>query len=121
MVLVFEIFAVPNIVSRLGVRTSQRLGSVFEIPVYLLVPLLSRVNAAGLPVTAAAIFLLFTCTVGTNAVSVFSGVTGWDSFVKATGGLLLPSDKYSSSVSGKLIRKGPSTLHSIESVNCVFA
>lgn len=75
MVLVFELFAVPNIFPRFGVRLSQRVGSAFEIPVYFLVPMLSLVHGAGLPVTAASAILLFTCTAGSNAVSVLTAVT----------------------------------------------
>eukprot|EP00904_Undaria_pinnatifida_P000573 jgi/Undpi1/10516/HiC_scaffold_29.g12966.m1 len=66
MVLVYEIFAVPNVTPRLGVRMSQRAGSVFVLPVYFLLTLLSNANYAGTHVTIIAIILLFTCYVGSN-------------------------------------------------------
>lgn len=72
MVLAFEIIAVPNLTPRLGVRMSQRLGSIFEIPVYFLIPLISRVNGAEFPVDVAAVILLFTCYVTSNSVSPFA-------------------------------------------------
>lgn len=72
MILAFDLFAVPNLTPRLGVRMSQRLGSVFEVPVYFLIPLLSRVHVADFPVTAAAIILLFVCYITSNAVSILA-------------------------------------------------
>lgn len=69
MVLAFELFAVPNLTPRLGVRMSQRLGSAFEIPVYVLIPLLSCLNGAKFPASLVAVILLFTCYVTSNAVS----------------------------------------------------
>lgn len=69
LVLVFEMFAVPNITPRVGFKMSQRLGSIFEIPVYVLLPLLSNLNADGTFVTATSIILVFMCYVSANSVS----------------------------------------------------
>ena len=69
MVLVFEIFAVPNLTPRIGIRMSQRVGSVCELPVYFLIPLLSRADGADFPVTIALLILLFMCYVCSNSVS----------------------------------------------------
>eukprot|EP00904_Undaria_pinnatifida_P000540 jgi/Undpi1/10487/HiC_scaffold_29.g12937.m1 len=66
MVLVYEIFAVPNITPRLGVRMSQRVGSVFMLLVYFLLPPLSNANNAGTHVTIITVILLFTSYVGSN-------------------------------------------------------
>lgn len=95
MVLVFEIFAVPNLTPRLGVRVSQRVGSVFEVPVYFMLPLISHANGSDFPVTIAAIILLFTCYVTSNSVSALppvvrvetapesdDGYVGWTSLVE---------------------------------------
>ena len=71
MVLVYEIFAVPNITPRLGVRMSQRVGSVFMLLVYFLLPPLSNANDAGTHVTIITVILLFTSYVGSNMVSPF--------------------------------------------------
>ena len=69
MVLVFELFAVPHLTPRLGVRMSQRVGSVVLVPVYIFLPMLSSVNGAHLAVTVASLILLFTCFVCSHAVS----------------------------------------------------
>lgn len=69
MVLVFELVAVPYLTPWLGVKLSQRLGSVFEVPIYFLFPLLSSMGGGDLPVTLTALVLLFTCYVCTNSVS----------------------------------------------------
>ena len=68
-VLLVESAAVPYLTPWLGVNLSQRLGSLFEVPVYFLFPLVSRMGGDGLPVTLATIVLLFTCYVCTNSVS----------------------------------------------------
>ena len=68
MVLAFELLAVPYLTPWLGVQTSQRLGSVFEVPAYVLFPLLSLVNNTGYPVTVPVLILLFTSYVCTNSV-----------------------------------------------------
>eukprot|EP00904_Undaria_pinnatifida_P000576 jgi/Undpi1/10519/HiC_scaffold_29.g12969.m1 len=67
MVMVFEMFAVPQLTPRLGVRLFQRIGSVFEVPTYFLFPVLSTVNAAGFPVAFASLILLLTCYVCSNS------------------------------------------------------
>lgn len=71
MVLVFEIFAVPNITPRLGVRNAQRMSSVLEVPVYLLIPIISLLDGESTAATFASIFLVFTCYVSSNLVSTF--------------------------------------------------
>ena len=68
-VLLFEIAAVPYLTPWLGVKLSQRLGSLFEVPIYFLLPLVSRMGGDGLPVTLVMVVLLFTCYVCTNSVS----------------------------------------------------
>ena len=68
MILAFDVLAMTVITPRLGVKLCQRIGSIVEVPVYFLVPVLSLVNAAGLPVTAFSVFLLFEALVGTNTV-----------------------------------------------------
>lgn len=68
MVLVFELVAVPIITPCLGVRLSQRVGSVFEVPTYLVLPLVSLASGSGLPVTIASLLLLFTSSVCINSV-----------------------------------------------------
>lgn len=69
MVLVFELFAVPKLTPWLGVRTSYRVGSVVQIPVFFLFPLLSLANGTELPVTFISLVLLFTTFVCSHAVS----------------------------------------------------
>lgn len=69
MVLVFEIFAVPYLTPWLGITTSHRLGSIFEIPVYFLVPIISVLNVGELPENVASVILLFTAYVCTDSVS----------------------------------------------------
>lgn len=59
MLLVFELFAVPIFTPRLGVRLCQRLGSVVEVPIYVVIPFLSHMNSTGLLVQAFAAILLF--------------------------------------------------------------
>lgn len=76
MVLVFEVFAVPYLTPWLGVRTSQRLASIFEVPVYFLIPLISVLNIGGLSDTIASVIFLFAInvcsdSVGGAAVKVF--------------------------------------------------
>lgn len=68
MVLIFEIFAVPRLTPWLGIKTSQRLGSVFEIPVYLVIPLLSVLDVGGRFETVALLILLFMECVCANMV-----------------------------------------------------
>ena len=68
LVLLFELAAVPYLTPWLGVKLSQRLGSVFEVPIYFLFPLLSRMEGSDLQVALIALVLLFTCYVGTNSV-----------------------------------------------------
>ena len=69
LVLLFELAAVPYLTPWLGVKLSQRLGSLFEVPVYILFPLVSRMGGGGLPVTLTVMVLLFTSYVCTNSVS----------------------------------------------------
>lgn len=57
MLLVFELFAVPVLSMRLGVRLCQRLGSVVELPIYFITPLLSRMSSSGFLVPIAAVLL----------------------------------------------------------------
>lgn len=64
----FEVLVVPYLTPWLGIRTSQRLGSIFEVPVYFLVPLMSVLNAGGLPATVVSLILLFTVNVCTDSV-----------------------------------------------------
>lgn len=69
MVLVFEMFAVPHLTPWLGVRTSQRMGSVVLVPVYAFLPTLSSVQGSDLAVAIASLIFLFTCYVCSHAVS----------------------------------------------------
>lgn len=69
MVLLFEIVAVPYLTPWLGVQLAQRLGSVFEVPIYFLLPLMARIGGGDLPVTLTGLVLLFTTYVCTNSVS----------------------------------------------------
>ena len=72
--LVFEIFALPNLTPRFGVTLCQRVGSAMEVPAYFLIPLLSQVKGTSLLATAASVFLLFTALVGTNTVCMLTAV-----------------------------------------------
>eukprot|EP00904_Undaria_pinnatifida_P000581 jgi/Undpi1/10523/HiC_scaffold_29.g12973.m1 len=66
LVMILEMFAVPNLTPRLGIRLFQRIGSVFEVPTYFLFPVLSTVSAAGFPVAFASLVLLLMCYVCSN-------------------------------------------------------
>eukprot|EP00904_Undaria_pinnatifida_P000574 jgi/Undpi1/10517/HiC_scaffold_29.g12967.m1 len=68
MLLAFELCAVPIITPRLGVRFCQRLGSVVEVPLYIAIPLLSRMGNTGLPAQVIAAVLLFTFLACSNQV-----------------------------------------------------
>ena len=76
MVLLFELVAVPYLTPWLGVQLSQRLGSAFEVPIYVLFPFLSRMGGGNLAVTLTALVLLFTCYICTNSVSATCSVYG---------------------------------------------
>ena len=80
--MILEMFAVPQLTPRLGVRLFQRIGSVFEVPTYFLFPVLSTVSAAGFPVAFASLVLLLMCyvcsnTVRTNTVTAGVGRRVW--------------------------------------------
>lgn len=70
VLLVFEMFAVPKLLPWMGVRLSQRLGSVVVASSYATMPLISVVNRAGYPVTVLAAIILFACFACSNAVSL---------------------------------------------------
>ena len=74
--MVFEMFAVPNLTPRLGVRLFQRIGSVFGVPTYFLFPVLSTVHAAGFPVAFVSIILLLMCYVCSNSVRTSAVTAG---------------------------------------------
>ena len=57
-------------------RLFQRLGSVFEVPTYFVLPVLSTVNRAGFPVAIASMVLLFTVYAGSNAVGSHPATAG---------------------------------------------
>ena len=67
----FELLAVPYLTPWLGIKKSQRISTMFEIPVYLAVPLISWLNNDGLPVFFIVVIQLFTCYTCSNAVSPF--------------------------------------------------
>lgn len=61
----------PCITKRIGVTTSQRLGSAFTVPIYFVFPALSRLHDAGPELVAAVSLLLFAAHACSNAVSSF--------------------------------------------------
>lgn len=67
--IVFNMLVLPSLTTRLGIKTSSRLGSVFEVPLYFVLPLLSWVNSAGHLVAFASLILRFTAAVCSNSVS----------------------------------------------------
>lgn len=71
MVLVFDVFVIPNITPRLGVRNTQRMSSVMEVTVYLLIPMISIPDGDSTAATFASIFLVLACFVSSNLVSTF--------------------------------------------------
>ena len=72
--LLLETLVVPYATPWLGVNKSQRIGSMVEIPIYILFPILSRAaNNDGLPVFLASVALLVICYAGSNAVGDFYG------------------------------------------------
>eukprot|EP00904_Undaria_pinnatifida_P000564 jgi/Undpi1/10508/HiC_scaffold_29.g12958.m1 len=60
LLLVFELVFVPFITPLWGIRFCQRLGSVVEVPIYFVIPLLTHMSNTGVPVRMAAVALLFT-------------------------------------------------------------
>ena len=60
----------PKLLPWLGVRLSQRLGSVVVISIYITLRLVSFVNGAGYPVSVATAILLFACFASWNSVRV---------------------------------------------------
>ena len=73
-VLALETLVVPHVTPWLGVKRSQRIGSVIEIPMIILVPMLSRVaNSDGLPIFFTSVALLIICYACSNAVGDFYG------------------------------------------------
>eukprot|EP00904_Undaria_pinnatifida_P003322 jgi/Undpi1/12991/HiC_scaffold_7.g02655.m1 len=69
-VLLFELVAVPYLTPWLGVKLSQRLGSVFEMPVYICFPFVSRIGGGDVCVTLTTFILLFTFFVCSNSFYV---------------------------------------------------
>eukprot|EP00904_Undaria_pinnatifida_P003321 jgi/Undpi1/12990/HiC_scaffold_7.g02654.m1 len=69
-VLFFELVVVPYLTPWLGVKLSQRLGSVFEVPLYVCFPLVSRIGGGEVPVTITTFIMLFTFFVCTNSFFV---------------------------------------------------
>eukprot|EP00904_Undaria_pinnatifida_P000534 jgi/Undpi1/10481/HiC_scaffold_29.g12931.m1 len=67
VVLGFELLAVPYLTPWLGIKKSQRISTMFEIPVYLAVPLISWLNNDGLPVFFIVVVQLFMCYTCSNA------------------------------------------------------
>lgn len=59
MLLVFELFFVPILTPWLGIRLCQRVGSVVEVPLYFIFPLLSHLSSTGHLVKTAGAVLLF--------------------------------------------------------------
>ena len=54
----FELLAVPYLTPWMGINKSRRVSSMFEVPVYLAVPLLSWLNHDGLPIFLAVVHVL---------------------------------------------------------------
>ena len=71
VLLVFELVFVPIITPLWGIRFCQRLGSVVEIPIYFVIPLLTHMSTTGVPVRMAAIALLFTFLACTDPVGAW--------------------------------------------------
>ena len=71
VVLAFDLLAAPYLTPWMGIKKSQRISTMFEIPVYLAVPLISWLNNDGLPVFFIVVIQLFMCYCCSNAVSLF--------------------------------------------------
>eukprot|EP00904_Undaria_pinnatifida_P001778 jgi/Undpi1/11600/HiC_scaffold_30.g13895.m1 len=68
LVLALETLVVPYVTPRVGVKRSQRIGSMIEVPIYILLPMLSRAaNSDGIPIFVASVTLLVICYAGSNA------------------------------------------------------
>lgn len=65
--LAFELFVVPVLTMRWGIRFCQRLGSLVEIPIYFIIPLISCMGSGRLLVPIAAV-LLFRFLAGSDLV-----------------------------------------------------
>ena len=75
--LALETLVVPYVTPRVGVKRSQRIGSMIEVPIYILLPMLSRAaNSDGIPIFVASVTLLVICYAGSNAVGDFNGPRG---------------------------------------------
>ncbi|CAN0085422.1 unnamed protein product [Ascophyllum nodosum] len=63
-VLIFEPLAIPCITSRIGIKVSQRLGSLVEVPVYVMFPMIATLRGTKLLDLASAILLVtvYTCS-----------------------------------------------------------
>ena len=68
LLLVFELFVVPVMTVRWGIGVCQRLGSIVEVPIYFIIPLLSRMSSSKFLVPIAAV-LLFVFLAGSDTVS----------------------------------------------------
>ena len=71
MLLLFELFAVPIITPRLGIRFCQRLSSVIEVPLYMAITLLSHMDNTGRSVQIFAAVLLFVIVACLDQVGAF--------------------------------------------------
>lgn len=69
--LIFQMFVFPVLIDRLGVKRAQRWCLAFTIPVYLTVPLLSRLHGTRLPLFAASLALLFVINTAGSVVRAF--------------------------------------------------
>lgn len=67
LLLCFELFVVPVLTMRWGIRLVQRLGSIVEVPIYFILPFLSRMSSSELLVPIAAV-LLFLFLAGSDPV-----------------------------------------------------
>lgn len=68
MLLVFELFLLPICTPRFGIRLCQRLGSVVEVPLYIIFPLISYMSSTGYLIQAAAAILLFLAMAASDPV-----------------------------------------------------
>ena len=75
LLLLFELFAVPIITPRLGIRFCQRLSSVIEAPFYMAITLLSQMGTTGHSVQITAVVLLFMIIACSDQVGAFSTCT----------------------------------------------
>ena len=70
--LALQTLVVPYVTPWLGVKRSHRIGSMVEIPMYILLPMLSRMaNSDGWPMFFISVTLLVIYYAGSNAVGDF--------------------------------------------------